>query len=180
MSDATSQARYEEILEKRAQALAQVPTSQGERRLAFTVALVGLGGEVFGVPVDGMSEIVRAPPITPLPGLPAWMPGIVQIRGEVFGVVDMARWLGVDEPGTQRYLVVLSGFDVPLGLLVGSVRGFRDIYADEFASALRPEEHGRRPVSHTTRDLVSILDLPALVKSPDLRLSPRAHGQTRT
>lgn len=173
MNEAISEAKYQEVLEKRAQALALAPTARGERSLACTVALVGVGTEVFGVPVDGMHEIVRTPPITPLPSLPAWLPGIVQIRGEVLSAVHLGKWLGIEESGPAHYLVVLAGFEVPLGLLVSSVCGFRDVYQDELATGLREGEHGRRPVSLTTRDLVSILDLPALVRSPDLRLMPR-------
>ena len=172
MSAEISQAMYEAILEKRARALAQVPLAQDGSPLVCSVALVGVGPEVFGVPIEAMHEIVRVPPITALPGLPAWLPGIVQIRGEVFGVVDLGEWFGIAEGREERYLVVLGGFKVPLGLLVGSVLGFRDVRADEIASGLRDGDCGVRPVSFTTRDLVSVLDLDALARSPDLTLSP--------
>jgi len=174
MSQEVSEAKYQAVLEMRAQALAQAPTAREERRLAATVALVGVGSEVFGVPVAGMSEIVRTPPVTPLPGLPAWLPGIVQFRGEVLSAVSLARWFGLGESGPEPYLVVLAGFEVPLGLLVGSVLGFRDVFHDELAAGLHGAEQGRRPVTQTTRDLVSLLDLAALVRSPDLRLTGRS------
>jgi purine-binding chemotaxis protein CheW len=173
MSREISEAEYEAILEKRAEALAQAPTERAERKLSCTVALVGVGGEIFGVPVSGMQEVVRAPALTPLPGLPPWLPGIVQIRGEVLSAVSLAKWLGIERGGEEGYLVVLAGFEVSVGLLVDSVLGFRDVYEDELAGGLGEGERGRRPVSQTTRDLVSILDLAALVRSPDLRLATR-------
>ncbi|MBI5546308.1 MAG: chemotaxis protein CheW [Deltaproteobacteria bacterium] len=179
MSEEISEAHYQAVLEKRAQALAQAPKTLGERRLICTVALVGIGPEVFGVPVTGLREIVRAPPLTPLPGLPAWLPGIVQIRGEILSAVHMARWLGIAESAPPQYLAVLEGFELPLGLLVGSVLAFRDIWAEDLASGLSEDERGQRPVSGTTRDLVSILDLEALVRSPDLRLGASRQGELR-
>lgn len=175
MSEAISEAQYQAILERRARALAQVPPALGERRLIDTVALVGIGAEVFGVPVDGVREIVRTPPITPLPSLPAWLPGIVQIRGEILNAVHLARWLGIEERGPGPYLVVLAGGEVPCGLLVSSVLGFRQVYADELATELRAGDQGRRPISHTTLDLVSLLDHAALTRSPDLWPAARSH-----
>ena len=57
-----------------------------------------------------IAEIVRRPPLTPLPGLPAWLPGLAVVRGRLFSVVDLGRWLGVTaasdpEPG---YLTLLE------------------------------------------------------------------------
>ncbi|MGC4120787.1 MAG: chemotaxis protein CheW [Myxococcales bacterium] len=161
-------ARVDEVLEKRARALAATPERNAERRRLATVALVGVGGEVFGVPVGGLREIVRAPPVAPLPGLPDWLPGIVQFRGEVLSVVDLGRWFGVETETAAGYLVVLSGFKSALGLLVGSVLGFRDIYEDEVAAGLGDRA---RPLLATTRDLVCVLDLPALSRSDDLRVA---------
>ncbi|HEY3445668.1 MAG TPA: chemotaxis protein CheW [Myxococcales bacterium] len=171
-----AEARYQDILDKRARALAAVPSAAGQRRLAQTVALVKVGAETFGVPVDGLREIVRAPPLTPLPGLPAWLPGILHLRGEVLCAVHLGQWFAIADPRPAQYLVVLDGAEFPLGLLVSAVAGFRDVHEDEFASGLGEAETtaARRPISRTTRDLVSILDLPTLVKNPDLRIAAGA------
>jgi len=165
---ALSQAQIDAVMERRARALAAAPQGLAERRKLATVALVGVGGETFGVPVDGMREIVRAPVLAPLPGLPAWLPGIVQIRGEILSVVDLARWFGIAVEGQPHYLVVLSDLDAPLALLVDAVLGFRDVHEDELASGLAA---GGRPLLAITADLVCVLDLPALVRSDDLHLS---------
>lgn len=178
MSEATatregmSAAEIEAVLEKRARALAAAPAHEVLRPLLATTALVGVGAEVFGVPVEGVREIVKVPPITPLPGTPEWIRGVAQVRGEILCAVDLGRWFKVEGRQEPAYLVVLAGLEAALGLLVDTVNGFTDIHADEVVGGLR-ESHGGRPVLATTVALVSVLDLPALASSADLIVGAR-------
>ncbi|MGC4119891.1 MAG: chemotaxis protein CheW [Myxococcales bacterium] len=76
MTDATDV--YEELLDRRARALAAPPVAAGARTLLARVALVAVGTEKLGIPVAGMREIVRTPPVASLPGLPAHLAGVTQ------------------------------------------------------------------------------------------------------
>lgn len=50
-----------------------------------------VGWYEMALPLGAMQEIGDMPTITPLPHLPAWIKGIVQIRGEILSVVDFQQ-----------------------------------------------------------------------------------------
>ena len=80
--------------------------------------------EEFGIPIEAVREVMRAPAITEVPRAPANVLGIVTVRGEVVVVLDARRRLGLGAPGSAglgaRIVIVDSG-EGPLGLLVDGV-----------------------------------------------------------
>jgi purine-binding chemotaxis protein CheW len=50
-----------------------------------------LGGQRFGLPVPDVREIVRAVCPVPLPGAPALVEGVINLRGRVVPVLDLRR-----------------------------------------------------------------------------------------
>jgi len=168
-------ARYEEILEKRARRLRAVPRPREQRPLSSTVAIGAVGSERRGVPGAGVCQIVKAPPVSPLPKLPAWIRGIAQVRGEIVCVVDTAAWFGIPAHALG-YLLILQGPCGLLGLLVDSVVDFRAVHADEIVAGLS-DAGSNRPVTGMTRDLVALVDLPRLFESPELSI--HAEGAVR-
>ncbi len=52
------------------------------------VIVVGIAGESYAVPMSDVREVVTDPLLTPLPGAPDAVVGLVNIRGEVIPVVD--------------------------------------------------------------------------------------------
>lgn len=169
-----------QTLRKRAEALAARQRTEGRRALVATIALVSVGEERLGIPVDGLREIARTPAIAGLPGLPPWLLGVAQVRGETLCVVQLGRLLEVDKPGSGAYLAVVENRRGTLGLLVDSVLGFQDVFEDEIADDLQlPAAAGSRPIRATTRDLVTILDLQGLFADSRLIVDDFAQGQAR-
>lgn len=168
MTDPSESDRRERILRERAERLAVAPATV-ERELVVQVAVVLVGDEQVGVPVRYLREIVRVPPITPLPGLPEGLIGVALVRGEILSVIDLAPWIGA-KPSTQRScLVVLEGPSGPLGALADKSLGFRGVYADELTTDLGVSTSSERScVSRRTRDLCAILDTGKLLADPRL------------
>ena len=48
-----------------------------------------LGQESYGFPVLGVREIIRLCPITPVPKMPAYIKGVINLRGKVIPVLDL-------------------------------------------------------------------------------------------
>lgn len=83
-----------------------------------------LGAEEYGVPVRDVREIVGTLPITPVPGTPHHVLGIVNLRGKVIPVIDLRLRLGLPATtvGPRACVVVCHGRDNALvGMLVDSV-----------------------------------------------------------
>ena len=82
-----------------------------------------LGNEEFGVPIDSVQEIVRVPEqLTRVPKAPAFVEGVINLRGAVLPVIDQRRRFGLpcgERNDRQRIMVYLlsgvrTGFIVDL------------------------------------------------------------------
>lgn len=79
-----------------------------------------IGRETYGIDIFAVREIVKPQEITPVPGTEAYVLGIINLRGRIVSVVDLAARLGLGAAAihrSSRILVVdLDGFTV--GFLV--------------------------------------------------------------
>jgi purine-binding chemotaxis protein CheW len=48
-----------------------------------------LGQESYGLPVLGVREIIRLCPITPVPRMPDYIKGVINLRGKVIPILDL-------------------------------------------------------------------------------------------
>ena len=87
-----------------------------------------LGNEKYAFDLDFMKKIRWAEGITPVPGLPPHIPGIINLRGEIISVVDLRALLGISSkiPSKATIMVTsLKGVDV--GFLVDGVDEIIDL-----------------------------------------------------
>jgi purine-binding chemotaxis protein CheW len=159
------------ILEERARALAGVPVAEEP---ADTVELVVLtvGPERYGVDADQVREIRSLAELTPVPGTPPIWAGIVNVRGTLYPVLDLRRYLGLpgaDAGDQARKVVLVSAGTLAVGLMVEDASEVRPVVAD----AVRPPLGGASEavtatVRGVTDDLLAILDVDVLLADPRL------------
>jgi len=84
-----------------------------------------LGQDEMALPIGSVQEIGYLPPVTPLPNIPPWIRGIVQIRGEILSVVDCCQLFGIRETG--HYLrpsyILFAHKELKFCLMVGRITG---------------------------------------------------------
>jgi purine-binding chemotaxis protein CheW len=87
-----------------------------------------LGTEVYGLPLEQLREVARVSHLRRVPGAPAGVAGLVNLRGEILCALDVREILGLPAQTSSEtpFLVALRGFGDPLGLIVDSIA---DIYA---------------------------------------------------
>ena len=82
-----------------------------------------LSVEEYALDILEIKEIVRLQPVTPVPRSPAWLKGIVTLRGVIVPIFDLRSRLGLAEiahgPDT-RIVVVYRGEELA-GLVVDSI-----------------------------------------------------------
>ena len=122
-------------------------------------------------------EIFGMGPVLPVPHTQPWLTGVVNLRGGVFTVVDLARFLGLraaDADAPRREQVRLVAFNAALGingaLLVDRLEGLRHA-ADLLAEDESPDNAPRPAFALTRwRDAAGRwwqeIDLAALARQP--------------
>ncbi len=89
---------------------------------------VTIGAERYLLDLTQAGEIVPVPPITVVPLTQPWYLGLANIRGNLIGIVDLARYNGGAETSTasdSRIVTMASGLGFNCGLLVARVHGLR-------------------------------------------------------
>lgn len=71
---------------------------------------MAVGGEVMAVPIEDVREILQVGRLTPLPRTPAMVSGVMNLRGAVVPVIDLAARLGrpPTEVGRRSCIVVVQ------------------------------------------------------------------------
>jgi len=91
---------------------------------ASQLQLVGfhVGEEMFGVPMEFVSEVIRMPQPTKLPAAPPFLSGIVNLRGRVTPLIDMGVLFGIDQAQEPpRFVIVCRFRGIRLGMQVRSI-----------------------------------------------------------
>ena len=81
------------------------------------------GAELYGVEISRVHEIIRLQSVTRVPRLPAFVEGVINLRGKVIPVVDLRRRFGLptaDHTRASRIVVVELG-DQVVGIVVDGV-----------------------------------------------------------
>src|SRR5262245_59490955 len=111
-----------EIIRAREGRLARRAVERGPVRefLVFTLA-----GELYGIELTRIREILSPPPITYVPRAASDVIGVCSVRGLLITVIDLRRRLSLEErPPTRRSRILLTQTDSGevLGLYVDEVR----------------------------------------------------------
>jgi len=77
--------------------------------MSHEVHIVGfqVGRETYGVPITSLHEIVRVPEITAVPDAPAYMEGVINLRGKIVSVIDLRKRFGKPTPEAHRHARIL-------------------------------------------------------------------------
>jgi purine-binding chemotaxis protein CheW len=70
--------------------------------------LLPVGAEWYAVELATVREVLRRPEITPLPGAPPTVLGVLNVRGEVVPALDTAAVLGLGALASSPFVAVLD------------------------------------------------------------------------
>lgn len=106
-------------------------------RLAGKYLTVVLDNEAYGIAVLKVREIIRLQKITPVPQMPAFVKGVINLRGRVIPVIDLRIKFGLKADFAERTCVVVvqialeDARNVQMGLVVDSVEEVVNLTAAE-------------------------------------------------
>ena len=114
-----------------------VPSTVNQSSLAGKYLTVVLENEAYGIGVLKVREIIRMQKITPVPQMPAFVKGVINLRGRVIPVVDLRVKFGVKAEFAERTCIVVVQVKLPteqtvqMGLIVDSVEEVVTLQASE-------------------------------------------------
>ncbi len=137
-----------------------------------------LAGEMYAIELLRIREIIEHVPITRVPGMPRAVLGVINLRGRVVPVVDLAVKMGLDPRPITRWTcfviveVLLDGERTTLGLLADSVSEVLDLGPDDIepppAFGTRTPVHYLRGMGRQEQRFILLLDLDRLLSADEL------------
>lgn len=103
------------------------PCPASTRSVAAKYLTVELGGEAYGIAVLKVREIIRCQKITPVPQMPDFVKGVINLRGRVIPIIDLRVKFGFAAEFADRTCTVVvqvalgEGRLVQMGLIVDGV-----------------------------------------------------------
>lgn len=93
--------------------------------------IFSISGNNFGIPVSQIREVLKRPPLSPLPMAPGFIEGVITLRRHSLAVIDLKKRLyeisATTEHDLPPYVIVVRINKMIIGFLVDQVIGFLDI-----------------------------------------------------
>jgi purine-binding chemotaxis protein CheW len=143
---------------------------KGMQLVAFRI-----GKELFGVGIESIREIVRFPEVTEVPDAPAFLEGVINLRGKIVPVVNLRRRLrlsGEENTKSSRVLITENGKNM-IGLHVDAVSEVLKILPEDIEAP--PEMVSAIGVEYITgvakvdERLIILLDLQKILSIEEMK-----------
>jgi twitching motility protein PilI len=128
-------------LEKRSRTVAAAAAPDAAAGREWVGVAFRMGGETFLAAREETREVLGYPAvITRIPGAKSWVRGLANVRGQLLPMIDLRQFLGSGATTPQRNtrVVVVNHRDIPAGLIVDEVLGFRRFAETEFNAEAPP------------------------------------------
>lgn len=142
-------------------------------RKEIQLACFQVGDQMYALDILRIKEVIRPQKLTPVPKAPAFIEGVINLRGVVIPVVDLRRRFDqpVGEPGQKsRTIVSVLGGKI-IGLMVDEVAEVRNFTRQEIQPAPRflkgKETDYFLGVCQRDDDLVMIVNLEKILSTDE-------------
>lgn len=133
---------------------------------SFQYIVIRLGEEQYGIDIRYVDNIVRMQNITRVPKVPAYLKGVINLRGEVIPVVSIRLKMGLTESEstrTTRIIILKTETAGNLGIVVDEVREVVTLFEDSIDRVARENRDGKASyingIGKHGNELISLLNL---------------------
>ncbi len=125
-----------DVLHRRAEALSQQLDEETVEQLVGILTFA-VHDEWYAVRIDRVLEIYNEYEVTPLPTVPPHILGVINIRGEIVSVTDLAALLQLSrDEESDSPAIVVGGEDSVTALLVDSIGDIVEVAAESIEPPL--------------------------------------------
>ena len=154
------------VLRRRAKALALEPTVKARTEEHLVVVEFSLAYEQYGIESSYVREIYPLKDLTPLPCTPAFVLGVINVRGKILSVIDIKKFFDLPDKGLTdlNKVIILHTNQMEFGTLADAILGISLIPLSAIQSSL-PTLTGIRAeyLRGVTKERLVILDAKALL-----------------
>jgi len=126
-------------LERRGRAVSANTSTDTAQAGEWVGVALRMAGELYLVAREEAREVLGLPtPLARVPGAKSWILGLANIRGQLLPIIDLRAFLGSGPTPASRTtrVIVVNHREIPAGLLVDEVLGFRRFTDAEFTLSL--------------------------------------------
>lgn len=175
MNDAN--AEVERILRERARVLAREPVPSAHAGSRIELLTFGLAKERYALETRHVHEVHPLRELTPLPGTPPFLLGIVNARGRIVPVLDLRKFFELPVAGLTdlHRIILVRGQDMELGVLADVIHGVRSVAIETLQPSL-PTLTGIRAhfLMGVTAERVVVLDFARILADPAILVQQAA------
>lgn len=159
------------ILNARAKTLAQEPQKTEAARQYLEVAEFILAYEHYGIELSAIREVYPLRDLTPLPGTPPFVLGIINVRGQILSVIDLKKFFELPEKGLSdlNRVIIVHRDTLELGILADAIVGIRLISVLKVQPSL-PTLTGIRAeyLKGVTKERLVVLDVEKILSDKNI------------
>ena len=121
------------LLKMRAVAMAIEPEQKRDTSTITEIVEFTIAAESYGIESSFVREVYPLKDFTPLPGVPSFILGIVNIRGQILPVIDLKKFFNLPFKGLGELnkMIILHNDLMEFGVLADEVIGTKKIFVDE-------------------------------------------------
>jgi len=173
---APSHEQERHILKARAQELAHEPKTGVRAEETLEAVEFDLASERYAFPLAQVREVSLLRELTPVPCTPAFVLGIINVRGEIRTVIDLKKFFDLPDAGITELnkIILIQNDEMQLGILADAIRGVRRIPLGEMQPALPTLTDIRADyLLGITSDRLVVLDPAKILSDPRILVEDR-------
>lgn len=157
------------IFRERARLLDRIPEAEASPRDILEAVVFHLAQETYGIESIYVRVVCPLKDFAPLPCTPAFVLGLVNVRGKIMSIVDLRRLLELRESGltdTSKAIVLKHG-NMEFSILADAVAGVRRVHLKDLQPSI-PTLTGIRAdyLKGITKERLIVLDAVKILSDP--------------
>lgn len=97
---------------------------EGEKEIAKSYqqfCVFKSGREEYAIPINLVKEVVPYPLLAYVPQMPNYIRGMANVRGNIYGILDLADFFKIESSAKSKYLLVLDIENFQMGIAIPDV-----------------------------------------------------------
>ncbi len=91
-----------------------------------------IGENEYALDISEVQEVVKYQEVTPLPKVPDFILGVINLRGKIIPIIDLGKRIGIeDKKENSKKIIIVKKNNELYGLLVDKVKGVLKVSENE-------------------------------------------------